>query len=103
MNNPIKGEFPTFADFCYRPDPEYPRGRNGKFQCPCCCNFTLDAVAVYNICPVCFWEDDGTTNEHCFSPNGINLDEGRMNYRKYGSSKEHDIPYVRPPKPDELP
>jgi hypothetical protein len=101
MSDPIKGIYADFVDFCHRPDPEYPRGKNGKFQCPCCAYFTLDKVAAYDICPVCFWEDDGTTSEHSFSPNGIPLDEGRVNYLKCGASKERDLEHVRPPEPDE--
>jgi hypothetical protein len=103
MSDPIKGNFGTFTDFCHRSDPVYPRGKNNLFQCPCCAHFTLDEVAAYDICPVCGWEDDGTTNEHEFSPNGIPLSEGRANYLKYGASKERALQYIRPPKPDEKP
>jgi Cysteine-rich CPCC len=86
MSDPIKGNFPTFTEFCHRPDPTYPKGKNQKFQCPVCNHFTLDEIAAYNICEVCFWEDDGTTNEHSFSPNGISLSKGRENYLKHGVS-----------------
>jgi hypothetical protein len=27
-------------------------------QCPCCGYYTLDGRGGYDICPVCFWEDD---------------------------------------------
>lgn len=101
MSEPIKGEFASFEEFCHRPDPEYPRGANGKFQCPCCMCFTLDEVATYDICPVCFWEDDGTTGDHAFSPNGLSLAEARANYLKFGANKERDIKYVRPPRSGE--
>lgn len=30
-----------------------------KKQCPCCDYFTLDSRNDYEICPICFWEDDG--------------------------------------------
>lgn len=103
MSDPIKGDYATFGDFCHRPDPTYPKGKNGRFQCPVCACFTLNEVGAYNICPVCFWEDDGTTSEHGFSPNGISLGEGRANYLKLGVSKEWDLQYVRPPTPDEKP
>jgi Cysteine-rich CPCC len=103
MSDPIKDGYASFEDFCRREDPEYLKGKNGKFQCPCCFNFTLGEVAAYDICPVCFWEDDGTTNEHGFSPNDISLDEGRINFQKYGASTERSIHRVRPSKPDEKP
>lgn len=102
MSDPVKGDYGTFADFCHRPDPEYPKGKNGKFQCPCCHHFTLDEVAVYNICPVCFWEDDGTTGEHGFSPNGVSLEEARQNYQKFGADTERNIKHVRPPLTEEI-
>ena len=101
MSDPIKGDFPTFTEFCHRPDPTYPKGKNGKFQCPCCDYFTLDEVGVYNICEVCFWEDDGTTSEHGFSPNGSTLNEARSNYLKFSANSEQDAKHVRPPTQDE--
>lgn len=104
MSDPIKGDYADFSEFCHREDPEpYPKGKNGKFQCPCCLHFTLDEVAGYDICPICFWEDDGTTSEHGFSPNGISLDQGRINYLKFGASKERSVQHVRHPKPEEIP
>ncbi|WP_374940084.1 CPCC family cysteine-rich protein [Streptomyces finlayi] len=31
-----------------------------SYPCPCCGNRVLDAMpGSYEICPVCFWEDDG--------------------------------------------
>jgi hypothetical protein len=101
-NDPINGDFETFEAFCHREDPIYEKGRNGKFQCPCCYHFTLDQVASYDICPVCFWEDDGTTGEHGFSPNGVSLKEARMNYQKFGANTERDLKHVRPPTTDEI-
>ena len=102
MSDPVKGEYATFAEFCQRPDPTYPKGQSGKFQCPCCAHFTLDEVGGYDICPVCFWEDDGTSGEHGFSPNGIPLEDARINYLKFGANCERDMKHVRLPNPDEL-
>lgn len=99
--DPVSGDFESFADFCSRPDPEYPQGKNGKYRCPCCLHFTLDGVAQYDICPVCFWEDDGTTGEHGFSPNGISLAEGQENFKTVGACVEDMKPHVRPPQEDE--
>ena len=83
-------------------DPVYTRGKNGKFKCPCCLHYTLGGIACYDICPVCFWEDDGTTGEHGFSPNGIPLTEGRENFKILGASKEDMLKHCRPPLPEEL-
>lgn len=102
MSDPVKGDFQTFTEFCQRPDPAYPKGANGKFQCPCCCHFTLDEAGGYDICPVCFWEDDGTTGEHAFSPNSVSLVEARLNYREFGANSEKDKKHVRLPRTEEI-
>jgi hypothetical protein len=34
-------------------------GEAGPFRCPCYDCLTLDERGGYEICPVCFWEDDG--------------------------------------------
>ena len=31
----------------------------GSVTCPCCGSLTLPAGGQYELCPVCFWEDDG--------------------------------------------
>ena len=57
------------------------------FSCPCCGRKTLEARGHYDICPVCWWEDDGTDNENADNhsgPNHLTLAEGRMNFIKYG-------------------
>lgn len=28
------------------------------FTCPCCGYITLESEHEYDICPICFWEDD---------------------------------------------
>jgi hypothetical protein len=33
-----------------------------KHKCPCCGYHTLKAKGKYDICPVCFWEDDPRLN-----------------------------------------
>jgi hypothetical protein len=32
---------------------------NGPYPCPCCGFVTLGERSAFEICPVCFWEDDG--------------------------------------------
>lgn len=58
--------------------------------CPCCNYETLVQRGQYDICPVCFWEDDGNNDSNWYSgPNHMTLSEGRSNYEKYGAcSKE---------------
>ena len=69
------------------------------FQCPCCDFFTLDERGGYDICPVCFWEDDGLgvdrPDEHS-GPNHMTLREGRDNFRRLGACDPAMLPHVLP-------
>lgn len=62
--------------------------RGNELQCPCCDYFTLAERGGYDICPICFWEDDGgdldNLDEHS-GPNHITLREGRRNFEKFGA------------------
>lgn len=92
----------------------------GKFTCPCCGYRTLNERGAYDICPVCFWEDDayivikdGAINGVRFDrdvsdeelldvPSGANhgltLREGRDNYRRLGACEERMQMNVRKPR-----
>jgi hypothetical protein len=57
--------------------------------CPCCGYRTIGERGNYDICKVCWWEDDGQDNRHSEQvmggPNyGISLVMGRYNYLVYG-------------------
>lgn len=59
--------------------------------CPCCGYRTLDAPGHYDICVVCWWEDDGQDNETADEtwggPNGdLSLSEARANFLLHGIS-----------------
>ena len=63
--------------------------------CPCCKYKTLGTRGEYDICPVCFWEDDGASNPESFSgPNHITLGEGRNNFNKYGACDEKALEHI---------
>ncbi len=67
------------------------------FQCPCCDFFTLDERAGYDICPVCYWEDDGTDladPDSTSGPNHISLRAGRENFRRLGACDPAMLPHV---------
>ncbi len=60
--------------------------------CPCCGLCTLEERYVYEICPVCWWEDDGQdnrdANEVLGGPNGkLSLTQARVNVLVYGISE----------------
>lgn len=79
------------------PDPHLP--------CHCCDCLTIRERGRYEICAVCFWEDDpGQTPD--FDEGGANplgLDEARKNYREIGACEPNMLPHVRPPHPQEMP
>ena len=33
-------------------------GKEIYLPCPCCGNPTISEIGVYEICPICYWEDD---------------------------------------------
>ncbi len=75
--------------------------------CPCCGYKTLAERGGYEICPVCFWEDDG--QDDCDAdvvrggPNStLSLREARQNFTAFGACEMSMLPNVRLPYEDEL-
>jgi hypothetical protein len=66
--------------------------------CPCCDYFTLPARGDWDICPVCFWEDDGSDLARPEMPSGCNhgltLREARANVARLGACEEAMHPHV---------
>ncbi|MGW5864654.1 CPCC family cysteine-rich protein [Streptomyces sp. NPDC055239] len=63
---------------------------------------------TFEICPVCFWEDDGQDDHNADrvrgGPNyGLSLTEARTNFRAMGACDERRTQFVRAPLPDEHP
>ncbi|HXJ20127.1 MAG TPA: CPCC family cysteine-rich protein [Polyangia bacterium] len=77
-----------------------------RFACPCCRFLTLEMRGGFEICPVCFWEDDGQDDHDAADvpggPNGkLSLDRARANFAAFGACDEGSRAHVRPPRPDE--
>jgi hypothetical protein len=76
-----------------------------RFTCPCCGHRTLsDSPGSYEICAVCFWEDDGVQLLNPGFRGGANegsLIECQDNYARFGASDARSIHSVRPPRDDE--
>ena len=77
------------------------------FRCPCCKYKTLHSRGGFEICPVCFWEDDGQDDHDADEVRGgpnstLSLTEAREAYKTIGATQERSLRYVRPPAPDEL-
>jgi Cysteine-rich CPCC len=78
-----------------------------KFACHCCGFLTLEEepLGTFEICPVCFWEDDDVQlREPTWTgANYVTLSEAKENFARFGASEERFKPFVRSPSPDEYP
>jgi hypothetical protein len=79
-----------------------------RFACPCCGHLTLATrpPGTYEVCEVCFWEDDGVQfadPEYRGGANRESLNEARANFREFGASSRSALPHVRPPREGEVP
>jgi hypothetical protein len=75
-----------------------------SLPCPCCHLPTLSTGAAFEICPVCWWEDDGQTDANADAvlggPNGrYSLTRARTNALDHGDMYDpgEGIPVVRHP------
>lgn len=76
------------------------------YPCRCCGFLTLSDPGVYEICPVCFWEDDPVQNEDSSFAGGANrvtLDEARRNFVEFGAAELGALKDVRSPSREEVP
>lgn len=68
-------------------------------QCDCCDYFTLAVKGEWEICPVCFWEDDSLGDAiewdvQSGANHGLSLREGRANFRRLGACCEEMLQHV---------
>lgn len=82
--------------------------RDLPLRCPCCGCKTLSERTAFEICEVCFWEDDGQddgdADENRGGPNGaLSLTEARANYLRFGACEAKMVENVRPARPEEVP
>ncbi|PQJ10884.1 hydrolase [Flavipsychrobacter stenotrophus] len=79
---------------------------NGKdTQCACCGYYTLGEGSIYDICPVCFWEDCAVQNEDpddSGGPNHVSLKEAKANYKQYEVVELQFKEHVRKPTEEEM-
>ena len=79
-----------------------------KYKCECCGCYTLkeEPPSTYEICEVCYWEEDYVQNKDPDFPGGANevsLNQARKNYALFGAIEKKFIKYVRNPLFEELP
>jgi hypothetical protein len=83
-----------------------PRQPAPSYRCPCCKFKTLHERGGDEICPVCFWQDDGQDEHDADEVRGgpnhtLSLRQAQGNFEKIGAVEERVLEYVRPPTPDE--
>lgn len=67
------------------------------FPCPCC-GF-LTNPGDWDICPVCFWENDPVQLRDPDMPGGANkvsLRQGQRNFAEFGACEREMLPHVHP-------
>ena len=77
------------------------------FRCPCCKFKTLHGRGQDEICPVCFWQDDGQDEANAEDVLGgpnrhLSLRQAQINFKLFGAIDERWKPNVRLPEPDEV-
>jgi enoyl-CoA hydratase len=76
------------------------------YHCPCCRYPTLPSRGSFELCPICFWEDDGQDDHDAQrvrgGPNGLlNLEAARLNFARIGACAPSSLSVVRMPTLDE--
>jgi len=83
-------------------------GPKCQYACLCCGFLTLSQPpgGTYELCPVCYWEDDQIQASDPHYQGGANkpsLRQARLNFREFGACEEAALPFVRPPREHERP
>jgi hypothetical protein len=80
--------------------------QTANVRCLCCGSRTLTAPGVFELCPVCWWLDDGQDEVDADvvrgGPNGtLSLTAARANFLAYGASDPRFLGRVRAALPAE--
>ena len=81
-------------DFVYKE--QIRRLINAKINCPCCGYVTLLKRNDYEICPVCFWQDDILDEDGFSGANSATLSEAQKNFQNFGACSQEMIKNVLP-------
>jgi Cysteine-rich CPCC len=75
-----------------------------RYPCPCCGYLVLDEEpGSYEICPICFWEDDLSQlrwPDSAGCANRPSLIEAQAAFAEIGAIEPRLVPYVRKPRDD---
>ena len=75
-----------------------------KYTCPCCGFIVFAERQNYEICPICFWEDDAVQAADPWFAGGANkpsLAEAQRIYEAIGAMEARFVPDVRAPLPSD--
>ncbi|WP_285616306.1 CPCC family cysteine-rich protein, partial [Pseudobacillus badius] len=78
-----------------------------KYTCPCCGYKTLDEepTDTYEICEICFWEDDGVQfrdPDYEGGANEVSLRQAQHNFIKFGACDKGSLKFVRHPNNSDI-
>ncbi|WP_367576145.1 CPCC family cysteine-rich protein [Pelagibius sp. CAU 1746] len=78
------------------------------FPCPCCgyLTFSSPPPGTFEICPVCYWEDDpiqSSNPNYAGGANTISLETAKKNFAHFGAVKAEFRKLTRPPAAEEMP
>lgn len=76
-----------------------------NYPCPCCGFKVFIGRGCYDICPICFWEDELSQEEDPYTCDGVNkvsLYNAQRNYLKFGACEYGFVDKVRNPNNLEL-
>lgn len=78
-----------------------------KYTCPCCGYKTLveEPSGTYDICGICFWEDDDIQYNDPNYEGGANvpsLRQAQHKFIKFGACDEGSIKFVRKPNQEDI-
>lgn len=75
-----------------------------NLACACCGYDTVEERGNYEICPICFWEDDPVQFAHPHLGGGANkmsLRQGQKNYIDFGACDIEMLKHTRKPTADD--
>lgn len=61
----------------------------GKLHCLCCGESTIEERSAFEICPICWWEDDDLqTDDPTFAggANVVSLEQSKRDYEESGAN-----------------
>ena len=67
---------------------------------------TEEPPGTFEVCPVCYWEDDEVqfrNLDYEGGANSVSLCVARLNYARLGACSEECVNHVRSPTPEEIP